>query len=181
MKWVAIILGVVVVLVLLVVLIGAMLPQSHVAVRSAHLHRSPTDVWKTVTDVASAGGWRKDIERIEMLPAKDGHLAWREVGKQGTVNYEGEVVRAPVPGVPGRFISRITDKNLPYGGEWIIDVASAPNGSVVTVTENGDVYNPIFRFVSRYVMGQTATIDGYLRALGRHFGEEVTPVESAPV
>lgn len=181
MKWILIILGVVVVLVLLVALIGAMLPQSHVAVRSVHLHRPPTDVWKTVTDVASAGKWRRDIEGIEMLPPTNGHIAWREVAKHGGVNYEGELVRAPVPGVPGRFISRITDKNLPYGGEWIIDVAAAPNGSVVTVTENGEVYNPIFRFVSRYIMGQTATIDGYLRALGRHFGEEVTPVESAPV
>ena len=86
-----------------------------------------------------------------------------------------------MPGVPGRFISRITDKNLPYGGEWIIDVAVDRDGSIVTVTENGEVYNPIFRFVSKFIMGQTATIDGYLRALGKHVGEEVTPVDAAPV
>jgi hypothetical protein len=179
MKWVAVILGILVALVLLVVVVGAMLPQSHVAVRSAHLHRPPADVWRAITDVSSAATWRKDIVRVELLPPANGHIAWREVAKHGTANYEGEMVRAPAPGVPGRFISRITDKNLPYGGEWIIDVAAATDGSIVTVTEHGEVYNPLFRFVSRYIMGHTATIDGYLTALGKQFGEEVTPVDVA--
>jgi hypothetical protein len=181
MKWVAIVVGVLVALVLIVVLIGAMLPKSHVAVRSARFHRPAADLFRTVTEVATAAGWRKDIQRIEMLPPKDGRIVWREVSKNGTVSYEGEVVRAPMPTVPGRFISRITDKDLPYGGEWIIDVANSGDGSLVTVTENGEVYNPIFRFVSKFIMGQTASIDGYLRALGRHVGEEVTPGNAAPV
>ena len=34
-----------------------------------------------------------------------------------------------------------------------------------TITENGEVYNPIFRFLSRYVMGYTATMDRYLQAV----------------
>ena len=181
MKWIAIVLGVVAVLVLIVVLIGASLPKSHVAVRSAAVHKPAAEVWNAVTDVSSAAGWRTDIESTEMLSASNGRIAWREIGKNGAVSYEGEMVRAPKPGVPGRFISRITDKSLPYGGEWIIDVVVAGDGSVVTVTENGEVYNPLFRFVSRYIMGYTATIDGYLRALGHHFGENVTPVESAPI
>lgn len=181
MKWVAIILGGIVALVLVVTVIGATLPKSHVAVRAAHFHRPVEELFNTVIDVPSSPSWRKDIQRIEMLPPKGSRFAWREVSKNGTVSYEGEVVRLPAPSVPGRFISRITDKSLPYGGEWIIDVATTSEGSIVTVTENGEVYNPIFRFVSKYVMGQTATIDGYLRALGRHFGEAVTPVDAAPV
>jgi hypothetical protein len=181
MKWLVIVIGVLVALVLIVVIIGAMLPQSHVAVRSAQLRRPAADVFRTVTDVSSAASWRKDVQRIEMLPPKDNRIAWREVSKNGSVNYEGETVRAPVPGVPGRFISRITDKNLPYGGEWVIGVAVNGDGSIVTVTENGEVYNPIFRFVSKFIMGQTSTIDAYLRALGTHYGEEVTPVDATPV
>ena len=181
MKWFVIVLAGLVALLLIVALIGALLPQSHVAVRSAQIHKPSGDVWNAVTDVASAASWRNDMERVEMLPPKDGRIAWREVGKHGVVSYEGELVRAPMPGVPGRFVSRLTDKSLPYGGEWIIDVAIAGDGSIVTVTENGDVYNPFFRFISRFAMGHTASIDGYLRALGTHFGEQVTPVESVPV
>ena len=44
----------------------------------------------------------------------------------------------------------------------------------LTVTEDGEVQNPLFRFVSRFIMGQTATIDQYLRALGRKLGVDVT-------
>ena len=179
MKWLAIGVGVIVAIVLIVVLIGAMLPQSHVAVRSAKFRRPATEMFRTITDVASAASWRKDVQRSEMLPPKDTRIAWREVSKDGAVNYEGEIVRSPAPGMAGRFISRITGKNLPYGGEWITDVAERDDGSVVTVMERGEVYNPIFRFVSKFVMGHSATIDAYLRALGRHVGEEVTPADAS--
>jgi hypothetical protein len=42
----------------------------------------------------------------------------------------------------------------------------------VRITEDGEVYNPIFRFVSRVVMGHTAMLDSYLRALGKAVGQE---------
>ncbi|HMA23731.1 MAG TPA: hypothetical protein VKP00_07045, partial [Gemmatimonadaceae bacterium] len=51
-----------------------------------------------------------------------------------------------------------------------------PSASRVTIVERGSVYNPLFRFVSRFFMGHTATIDAYLRALGKRFGEEPVPV-----
>ena len=35
------------------------------------------------------------------------------------------------------------------------------------ITENGEVYNPLFRFMSRFVFGHTATIDKYLEDLGQ--------------
>ena len=47
--------------------------------------------------------------------------------------------------------------------------------SGVTITERGSVRNPLFRFVSRFIMGHTASIDLYLRALGEHFGSEPIP------
>jgi len=37
------------------------------------------------------------------------------------------------------------------------------------------VPNVLFRFMSRFVFGHTATMDTYLQALGRKFNEEVTP------
>ena len=55
------------------------------------------------------------------------------------------------------------------------------NSTRVTVTEHGEVYNPIFRVVSKYIMGQTSTIDSYLTALGKKFGNDVTPADAAPV
>jgi len=181
MKWLGIVLGVIAAIILIVVLVGYTLPKAHVAVSSAQFHKPAADLFRTITDVGSAATWRKDVDRIEMLPPNGDRIAWREVSKGDVVDYEGEIVRTPQPGVPGRFISRIVSKDLPYGGEWIIDVSMSRDLSVVTVTENGEVYNPIFRFVSKYVMGHSATIDGYLRALGSHVGEDVTPQRADPI
>jgi hypothetical protein len=37
----------------------------------------------------------------------------------------------------------------------------------------GKVYNPVFRFVSRFILGHTQAMDAYLKALGKAVGEEV--------
>jgi hypothetical protein len=66
---------------------------------------------------------------------------------------------------------------LPFGGWWEYVIAPAGSGSRVTITEHGEVYNPIFRFVSRYVMGQTKTLDSYLTALAAKLGDRYTPTD----
>jgi len=47
--------------------------------------------------------------------------------------------------------------------------ASTGNATTLRITENGEVYNVIFRFVSRFVMGHSATIDKYLDAVGTRY------------
>ena len=49
---------------------------------------------------------------------------------------------------------------------------------MVRITEDGEVYNPIFRFVSRFVFGQTRMLDAYLRALGQATGQQIEIRES---
>jgi len=48
-------------------------------------------------------------------------------------------------------------------------------GSRVRITEHGEVYNPVFRFVSRFIMGHSSTASAYLKALGARFGAAVKP------
>jgi hypothetical protein len=55
----------------------------------------------------------------------------------------------------------------------------ADGATQVTITEKGTIPNPVFRFLSRFVFGYTATQDAYLRALGRAFGEAVVPAPGA--
>jgi hypothetical protein len=88
--------------------------------------------------------------------------------RDGDVNYE-MVESTP----PRRLVTRIADKNLPYGGSWTYEISPDASGSILRITENGEVYNPFFRFVSRFVMGHTATIEKSLHELGKMFGEEV--------
>ncbi len=55
------------------------------------------------------------------------------------------------------------------------ELSPADNGTRMRITENGEVPNVLFRFMSGFVFGHTGTMDTYLKALGRKFGEEVTP------
>ena len=170
MKWAAIALGMVVGLIVLVAVVGSMLPRDHVAAMSARVAASPDVVWAALTDRAAFPTWRRDVKRVELLPDVSARPTWREHGSDA-ITYVAEVQEAP-----RRLVARIADKNLPYGGSW--EYRIEPDGgsaSTVTVIERGSVYNPVFRFISRFFMGHTATIDSFLRALGKKFGTEPTP------
>ena len=166
---VGIIVGVVV-LAGVVALIGSRLPKSHVASRSILLHRSPQDVYALARDFGSHPKWRSDVKQIEVEARADGPVYFREEGKHGTVNYE---LTEDVPAT--RMVTRIRDTDLGYSGQWTYMFAPESGGTRVTIREDGEVSNVIFRFMSHYVFGQTATIDSYLTSLAKHFGEDATP------
>lgn len=154
----------------IIALIGSRLPKAHVASRSILLHRSPQDVYAVVRDFSSAPKWRADVKRID-VDAKPGQpVYFREEGKNGTINYE------LVEDVPAqKMVTRIRDTDLGFSGQWTYLLTPEDGGTRVTIREDGEVSNVIFRFMSHYVFGQTATIDGYLTSLAKHFNEDVTP------
>ncbi|HEX7774804.1 MAG TPA: SRPBCC family protein [Pyrinomonadaceae bacterium] len=164
-----IVVGVVVGVLILVgvmALIGSMLPKAHVVSRSILLHRSPQDVYAVVRDLGSAPKWRADVKRIEI----ESPQYFREEGKHGTTNYE------LVEDVPAqRMVTRIRDTDLGYSGQWTYSFTPLSAGTRVTIREDGEVSNVLFRFMSRFVFGQTSTIDSYLTSLAKHFGEEIAP------
>ena len=154
----------------IIALIGSQLPKSHIASRSIHLRRSPQDVYAVVRDFNSAPKWRADLKRIEVQAPQGGPVRFREEAKHGTVNYE------LVEDVPAqRIVTRILDTDLGYSGQWTYMFTPENDGTRVTIREDGEVSNVIFRFMSRYVFGQTSMIDSYLTSLAKHFGEEATP------
>lgn len=63
---------------------------------------------------------------------------------------------------PSLLVTRIVGEKLPFGGTWTYRIAAAPGGSDLTITEDGEVYNPVFRFMSRFVFGHFATMDAFL-------------------
>lgn len=170
MKWVLIAVAALFLLVALMAVAGAMLPKGHVASVRAKFKAAPAAVFSVVTDYAKLAEWRSDVKQVEMLPPTEGRATYREIGKNGKITYE--IVECVEP---GRLKARIADKNLPFGGTWTWRIEPSADGCSVTITEDGEVYNPLFRFLSKYVFGQTGTMDAYLRALGRKFGEDVAP------
>lgn len=153
-----------------VALIGSRLPKTHVASRSIFLRQSPQDVYAVVRDFGSAPAWRSGVKRVEVEAREGGPVYFREVGKNDTVNYE---LVDDVPAV--RMVTRIRDTDLGYSGQWTYTFTAENGGTRVTIREDGEVSNVLFRFMSRYVFGHTATVDSYLTSLAKRFGEEATP------
>jgi hypothetical protein len=170
LKWlVRIVIGLAV-LVVIVVAIGYSLPQSHVASRTASFSQPPERVWATITDFTAFPAWRKEVQSVEALPSVDGKRSWRETSAKGSsLSFVTDVWEPPT-----HMTARIADKDLPFGGSWDYRISPNAKGSTLTITEHGEVYNPIFRVVSRF-MSNTATIDAYLSALAGKLGDSYTP------
>jgi hypothetical protein len=161
MKWVVGLVIGLVGLVAVVVGVGLLLPEKHRASESARFRASPERLWETITDFKAYPTWRGGVSAVEHLPDMNGHPVWKETDAHGEgIPYE------TVESVPNqRLVRRIADSNLPFGGTWEFVLETAPEGTTLTITENGEVYNPVFRFVSKLIIGHNKNIHGYLNDL----------------
>jgi uncharacterized protein YndB with AHSA1/START domain len=165
MKYALIVVAAIAVVVLVVLIAGWMLPVSHRATREATYDATPAQVFGLITDVEAYPRWRPSVKRVEVLPSVNGHSRFREIGSNGAILYEIDTV------VPNeRLVGRIADRSLPFGGKWTYELLPAGNATTLRITEDGEVYNPIFRFASRFVIGHTATLDQYLNDVGKRLG-----------
>ena len=71
---------------------------------------------------------------------------------------------------PFRLVTRVKESEKHFGGTWTIAIAPVDGGSTLTITEDGWVANPIFRFMSRYVIGHHATMDALLKSVAKELG-----------
>jgi uncharacterized protein YndB with AHSA1/START domain len=171
MKWAFWALGIIVALITTVLLIGSLLPKLHSATRAASFHQPPETIWSAITDYSKFPEWRKSVTRVEALPSVDGRQSWREFDKYDhSLPFEIDESKPPQ-----HLVTRIADPNLPFGGTWTYELTpQADGGTVLRITENGEIRNIFFRFVSRFLMGYTRTMEDYLNALGQKFGEKTT-------
>ena len=158
------------VVIAIVVGIGYAQPREHTATSAIELPEGPDTVWAVVRDLAALEGTWPALSRVQRLPDRDGAELWEQV-----VN--GNPLRVVVrrDDAPRILVTTIdANRDDPFGGTWTYQIEARPEGVEVRVTEAGWVSNPVFRFVM-LVMGTHRTMDGYLTALGRHFGHEVSP------
>lgn len=175
MKWVVIVLGGALALVALITLIGAFVPREHRATSTVVLHQPVDSVWKVVRDLGGVPAWWPEIKESVRLPDKGGHEVWRQ--KMSGWDVPLIVIESTVP---RRLVTQIdTSAGGAFGGTWTYELTpDSGAGTKISVTEAGWIGNPIFRTLSRFVFGYYGSLDGYLRALGKRFGETVEPVHS---
>lgn len=141
--------------------IGTMLPEEHRASVSATL---PVDIdvaWTRIDTIADWPQWRDAV--VEELAPES--VVVTEGGE--TLRYGLERPR------PYTLVTTIATPGLPFGGRWIWTVEPAGAGRcTVTIVEEGEVYDPIFRVISRFVIGHDATLRSVLDRLTASFDEQ---------
>lgn len=155
--------------VMLVTVVGYLLPKGHIATRTVRLGAPPETIWALVTDYSAQPTWRSKLKAVERAPDQNGHEVWREIASDGSVMPLETLDAIP----PAKLIRKIADPKLPFGGTWTYELTPDGAATRITITERGEVYNPIFRVVSRF-MNQRATIDRFLTDLAGKLGERVS-------
>ena len=157
-KWIGFVLGAIVVLAAVITGIGYALPQDHVATVQRSIPLPPAEVFAKISDVSRFPEWRTDTQEVTIVSRSP--LTWRERAGGDVITYEVVESRPPE-----RLVVRIADPDLPFGGTWTYELQPEGAGTRVTITEHGQVFNPIFRFMSRFVFGHVATMNAVLDAL----------------
>jgi hypothetical protein len=170
MRYAVIVVGLIVAVIAIIVIVGSTLPVKHTVARQAAFHATPTQLFDLIRNVSDYPTWQKDVTKVEILPDSNGKPRIRETNGGQAITYELDEI------VPNqRIVSRIADSNLPFGGRWTYELDQKGDATMLRITENGEVYNVIYRFVSAYLMGHAATIDKYLEAVSTRF-PMVSPV-----
>lgn len=153
-RWVGIAFGGLLLAIGVVWIVGARIPQNHRAEVRDTLAVPADSVWNRIRRVEDWPRWRD-------LTIEDSGADY------ATVRQGGDVVRYRLEERGERtLVTTIDTPGLPYGGRWTWTVEDAGEGrSRVTIVEEGEVYSPVFRFVSRYVVGHDATLQAAMEEL----------------
>jgi uncharacterized protein YndB with AHSA1/START domain len=170
MKWIWITAAVIGTLVVVVLVIGWLLPEKHRAQRQASFKAPPETVWELITNVEAFPSWRGDVKTVQRLPDRGGRPVWVEEGSSGRITLAVERSEAP-----RLLVLRIADPDLPFGGTWTYEISPAGNGSTLTITEDGAIYNLLFRVMARFVFGYEGTIAAYLTAAEARLASSTSP------
>lgn len=160
MRWILIAAATIAAALALAALIGWRLPRAHRASREQVMAATPESIWAAITDVEAFPSWRTDVKTVRRLPDREGRRVWVEDGGSGKITF---VVERSDP--PRLLVTRIADPDLPFGGTWTYEITPAARGSRLRITEDGEIYNPLFRFMARFIFGYEATMASYFAAL----------------
>lgn len=153
-------------LALAIVVTGYLLPEKHSASVRAHYNTSPQDLYNTITDVENGAQWRTGLDSVQLLEQTP--PTWREFASWGNLTMVMDEATSP-----SRIVSRIADQGQGFGGLWTYEIVPDATGATVTITEDGEVYNPLFRFMSKFVIGHYKSLETYAVDLGRKFNQAV--------
>jgi hypothetical protein len=158
MRWLILIIGPLLLLGLVMYVVGSFLPVKHIAKVKRSFRLRPDQLWQILVDFREYITWRSDLKSLHPISDRK----WKEESRHGVITYEQEINE------PARsFTNKIISEDLPFGGYWHFEIAETAEGSEVSITEYGEVYNPMFRFMSKFLFGHDSTLNKYVEDLER--------------
>ena len=151
------VLGLVVGLLIALYAYATTLPETHTASVTAMIPAPPDEVRARVEDWRDPS-WKEGVTAVEDLGIVDGRQRFRECTWE-CLDFE------VVPGGEG-YRTRVVD-NPDFGGTWTWRFEPVDGGTRVTLTEDGEVYSPVFRLFMVHVFGTDGTIREVMGALER--------------
>jgi len=137
---------------------GSRLPLEHRAVATGRVEASQSVVWKLVTDTATQTAWREGLAKVEFLSGEE--HCWVETQQSMKIAF------CTVREVPENLRVVRVKGQADFGGRWTYALEPLGAGATeVTITEDGFVKSPLWRFMGHYMMGEETNVKQFLRDL----------------
>lgn len=178
MLWVLGAAGILAAVPLLLALYGLTLPRVHDVACRVDVGGPPEEVWRVIDGAAEQPEWNDMVTRCERVERGDGREVWCEHHAKGP-----PLVLEVVEREENRTLVRsIADAKKVFSGSWRFVLEPSPEragATRVTISEHGEVPNPLFRAMASLCMPADKYIRWYLRNLARRFGDEAPRIEAA--
>jgi uncharacterized protein YndB with AHSA1/START domain len=165
--------GLLLLFVLAVAGIGAATPRNHRATVTARFSKPPAELWQWLADVKARAQWRTDLRGVESATSASGNPVFVEISRHGRMPLE--VVES---NPPKRLVLRIADPKLPFGGAWIHELAADGSGTLLAITEDGEIKNILMRGAARLFFGYHSTLEAVMQQLARCAGDTIVTKRS---
>jgi len=153
--------GLLMTLVGLLGLAGSMLPATHQTSVSVEVSMPREKVWALLDDVAAFPSWLPGIDKVELLPDREGRRVFKQF--QGRNAF---VLEETVKVAPSRVARTISDENKMFSGSWDHGFEDIGQGRTrVTVSVTGTIPSPIPRSIMRWGTGYDYDLKQFAAAL----------------
>ncbi|HLJ84603.1 MAG TPA: hypothetical protein VKT51_10560 [Candidatus Eremiobacteraceae bacterium] len=155
--------------------IGTTIPIWHSTKCAADIAAPSDALFGAIADDGSSASWRPELRSVTLVSGSGPTTVWRETYKSGQ---ELTLYTNRLGYASGRQLVRDIpfDPRLGFDGNWVFNVGKSgqrgENKTRVAINEQGHIYNPVFRFLTKYVFGYSGSIRTYLTDLGAKFGEK---------
>lgn len=170
MKWLARILGILVLAIGLLIVVAFTSPARTKHTRTILLKQTPKAVSAALADVQKMPEWNQNMTKVELLPPSEGKETTKQTFKGGMTM----TIVTTESLAPTHLVRAMRDDGGPFVGSWTYEISPTTDGSKVELTEVSEIKKPFFRLMVR-IFGATKYMDEHLAGLAKHFGENAAP------